>query len=188
MNSKIVVPCKELKNELKYVDDTIHYDKLALLWEYINQVPYILSPIDERYPNKHIHRKMVHSSNSQTPLVYDLVTTLKNNWFYDDLLNHEFSSIKVIQHRPGEPSFVQTHHGERKILMVHCNLMWNSNWQGETKFYDINNQLLMWTTDFVPGRVVLVDGTVPYISNSSNSLAEEFRTTIEINMKPLDTN
>jgi hypothetical protein len=55
------------------------------------------------------------------------------------------------------------------------NLEWHPTWEGETHFSDENMNDIMFSTAFIPGRLVFFDGNIPHKSSQPGPLAEFYR-------------
>lgn len=49
--------------------------------------------------------------------------------------------------------------------LYYANLEWKPEWEGETHFSDEKMQEVLFTSSFVPGRLVIFDGTIPHKSS-----------------------
>jgi len=76
--------------------------------------------------------------------------------------------------------FVHTHRN-KVVALYYVNLDWQDGYYGETMFYDnknINN--IIYTSPYVPGRIILFDGDYPHSIRPQSTIAPKFRFTISI--------
>ena len=76
--------------------------------------------------------------------------------------------------------FIHTHRNQI-VALYYVNLDWQDGHYGETIFYDkknINN--IIYTSSYVPGRIILFDGECPHAIRPQSTMASKFRFTISI--------
>jgi len=59
--------------------------------------------------------------------------------------------------------------------LYYMNLEWSPTWEGETHFSDQNMNDIMFSSAFIPGRLVIFDGNIPHKSSQPAPLAEFYR-------------
>lgn len=59
-------------------------------------------------------------------------------------------------------------------MIYYANLKWQPNWEGETHFSNNENDI-DYCSSFIPGRLVLFDGSIPHKSTQPSFLAEQYR-------------
>jgi hypothetical protein len=69
-------------------------------------------------------------------------------------------------------------HGSQQVALYYVNLEWRDGWYGETLFYDENNTDVVFTSTYVPGRIILFDGSIPHSIRPQSSVGPKYRFTI----------
>jgi hypothetical protein len=67
---------------------------------------------------------------------------------------------------------------EYKSLLYYANISWDINWDGQTIWRSENLKDIEFISDYVPGRVVVFDSTIPHKPIISNKQAPTFRFTV----------
>jgi hypothetical protein len=59
--------------------------------------------------------------------------------------------------------------------LYYGNIDWRPEWEGETHFSDENMSEILYTSSFLPGRLVFFDGTIPHKSSQPSADAPYYR-------------
>lgn len=62
-----------------------------------------------------------------------------------------------------------------KTMLYYLNTEWQTNWEGETHFSDNQMQEILFSCSFIPGRLVILDPTIPHKSSQSSRAAKFHR-------------
>lgn len=62
-------------------------------------------------------------------------------------------------------------------LLYYVNVKWNIEWCGETIFFNDNTNDYEYVSPFVPGRLIIFDGTIPHMIRPSTPNATQHRMT-----------
>jgi hypothetical protein len=62
-----------------------------------------------------------------------------------------------------------------KTFLYYLNTEWQTNWEGETHFSDNQMQEILFSCSFIPGRLVILDPTIPHKSSQSSRAAKFHR-------------
>ena len=65
-----------------------------------------------------------------------------------------------------------------KTLLYYVNETWNKDWGGETVFFDDNAQEIVYTSQFVPGRIVIFDANIPHSAKPQSIDGPSYRFTM----------
>ena len=61
------------------------------------------------------------------------------------------------------------------------NLDWRDGWHGETLFYNPDNlKEIVYTSLYIPGRIILFDGSIPHAIRPQSVKAPKFRFTLSL--------
>jgi len=66
-------------------------------------------------------------------------------------------------------------HPNQDVVLYYANLEWKSQWQGETQFYDRNTKEVLYTSPYVPNRMIKFDGEIVHRFNTQCRTAPKFR-------------
>lgn len=67
-----------------------------------------------------------------------------------------------------------------KTLLYYVNETWNRDWGGETQFLDEKAEEILFTSQFVPGRVVIFDSNIPHSAKPQSINGPAYRFTLAI--------
>jgi hypothetical protein len=62
-----------------------------------------------------------------------------------------------------------------KTMLYYLNTEWQTNWEGETHFSDSQMQEILFSCSFIPGRLVVLDPTIPHKSSQPSRAAKFHR-------------
>ena len=60
-------------------------------------------------------------------------------------------------------------------MLYYMNLEWDPVWEGETHFSDSTMRDILFSSSFIPGRLVIFDATIPHKSSQPGPLAKFFK-------------
>lgn len=68
--------------------------------------------------------------------------------------------------------------GRSKTSLVYINRDWSCDWGGETFFYDDERKNVKYVSSFIPGRIVIFDGSIPHSAKPQHFNAPPYRFTL----------
>jgi hypothetical protein len=77
---------------------------------------------------------------------------------------------------PSHVHFPHTH-VEKVFILYYVNLHWEDHWHGETLFYSEDHSEIDLAVKYVPGRLVIFDGTIPHSVRPQSMAADNYRFT-----------
>ncbi len=97
----------------------------------------------------------------------------QTTWF----TNSKFSRCILNLVRPNDVHLIHSH-GYDQVVLYYVNLEWRDGWYGETLFYSEDTRDVVFTSPFVPGRMILFDGNIPHAIRPQSVAAPKYRWTI----------
>lgn len=65
-----------------------------------------------------------------------------------------------------------------KTILVYMNRNWDLDWGGETTFYSDDRKKIKYVSQFVPGRIIIFDGSIPHSAKPQHFSAPPYRFTL----------
>tara|TARA_B100000941_G_scaffold244584_1_gene188829 strand:- start:70 stop:585 length:516 start_codon:yes stop_codon:yes gene_type:complete len=166
--------------DLSVFDNIVSYNIRNEIWNYCTNSTYRLGWQDIDVPEKYdlnIFSKWYTEEIESTkffPYIKKCID--ETDWFTKDKL------IKVICNlvRPDDVHYTHVHPGQQ-VCLYYVNLDWRDGWHGETLFYNPNNLTeIVYTSLFVPGRIILFDGSIPHAIRPQSVRAPKFRFSLSL--------
>lgn len=163
-------------------DNVFSYQENLEIYQFICQLPYIRSNLDNTFDNnKDINIKW--SSLLKEP---SQITTLLETRYFDleEFKNKRpqvfrqyvnFSTTETVDMIHVDSSSDTTN---AYTILHYGNFTWDKNWHGETVFYNSMADEILLSTLPKPGRVVVFDSNIPHCARPPSRLAEYARYTI----------
>lgn len=122
-----------------------------------------------------------------------LHSMFSENEFLDMPFYHELQESEAFKHingssisqivvnlaTPCQANFLHAH-PEQKVLLYYVNTKWQEGWHGETHWYDEAGKNIEYSTPYVPGRLIIFDGTIPHTIRPQSYLANRYRFTLTV--------
>ena len=166
--------------DLKIFDDAVPYHIREQIWNFCMHSTFYLgwSDSDETEkdsPNAHSNWNI--SEIESTNIMPYFEKCIKDTrWFK----NKKISNIILNLVRPDDVHYIH-HHMNKQVLLYYVNLSWTDGWHGETLFYNPHNlKEVEYTSLYVPGRIILFDGTVPHAIRPQSVKATKFRFSLSL--------
>lgn len=83
---------------------------------------------------------------------------------------------------PSDSNFLHTHFG-CKVILYYVNNLWETNWGGETVFYNAAKTEVIKAVNVVPGRIVVFDGNILHSIRPQQPIAPHYRFSMGISIK-----
>lgn len=94
-------------------------------------------------------------------------------------IQHKFPYKFVINcSHPSDTNFAHSH--VNTTLLYYANRGWKPEWAGETLFFNEELSEVMYTSMYVPGRIILFDGGIPHSIRAQSRYAPQYRFTYTI--------
>jgi hypothetical protein len=171
-------------------DNVFTYQENLEIYQYICQQPFIRSNIDNTFDN-----------NKDTNIKWSCLLRESNQ--ISDLLNFKYSDLDQLKNKRIEifrqyinfstTDTVDMIHVDAPIstpnaytLLHYGNFIWNKNWHGETVFYNLNADEILFSVMPKPGRIVIFDSNIPHCARPPSKLADYSRYTIATKFLILD--
>lgn len=65
-----------------------------------------------------------------------------------------------------------------KTVLIYMNRNWDLDWGGETIFYADDRKKIKYVSQFVPGRIIIFDGSIPHSAKPQHFSAPPYRFTL----------
>lgn len=72
------------------------------------------------------------------------------------MFRHAVINLSMASHK----HHIHTHSPDEKVVLYYLNLEWQSDWSGDTVFYNNNNSEIIKTVKYKPGRITVFNGDV----------------------------
>ena len=99
----------------------------------------------------------------------------------DDTLKYNieknFHKCIVNLSKSGDYNFCHTHK-DQTVILYYVNLDWQDGWGGETIFYNENLTKATSVSNFVPGKFIVFDGSIPHTIRAQSTHGPDYRFTI----------
>ena len=96
----------------------------------------------------------------------------------DDLLDNMRPEKCVINLSCPTNGYLSHTHPHKKVVLYYANLQWREEGAGDTLFFDEQCKEVLFTSAYVPGRVIIFDGKIPHTIRAQSSLAPDYRFSI----------
>ena len=167
-------------NHLNVFDDKVPYIIRANLWSYCTNSIYRLGWEDTDEPEKYdlnIHSTWTGEELESTGMMSHVTKCIDEcDWFVNKKL------IKVVCNlvRPDDVHYIHIHN-KHQVCLYYVNLDWRDGWHGETLFYNPNNlKEIIYASLYIPGRIILFDGSIPHAIRPQSVKAPKFRFTLSL--------
>ncbi len=89
--------------------------------------------------------------------------------------------VKIVVNltKPGDVHIPHTHNGQ-VVMLYYVNLEGQSQWAGETLFYDNECKEVIKSSIYQPGRIILFDGDIPHTIRPQTHNGPQFRFTASV--------
>jgi hypothetical protein len=71
-------------------------------------------------------------------------------------------------------------HPEKRVILYYANMDWQTNWHGETLFYDEAGKEIEYASPYTPGRVIVFNGSIPHTIRPQSFAANQHRFTLSL--------
>ena len=167
-------------SHIVYFDNVVPTSERLQIHEFCLKSTYKLGWYDSQDPSKYILN--LHSrwsdedmENSQLlPYIQNCID--QTPWF----TKKKLFDVVVNLVRPNDVHTIH-HHKNEQVALYYVNLDWRDGWYGETIFYDeFDQNKIGFTTPYIPGRIVLFDGSIPHAIRPQSAEGPKFRITISL--------
>lgn len=163
--------------KIEIFDDVFTASERFKFYEFVNTSLYTIDRFSANIPEHTKYHKTLKSS-------YNLIDIL-NFGFFENKTVLEY--IKNNQLRVREcyvnlctASDIYTYHNDSYTCEIptglyYANLNWDPTWEGETHFSNDQMNDILFSSSFIPGRLIIFDGNIPHKSSQPGPLAEFYR-------------
>ncbi len=165
---------------IRYFDNMVPTSERWDLHEFCLKSMYQLGWYDSQDPSKYIPNLHSHWSDKDMekshllPYIQECVD--QSPWFTKKKLHRTIVNLV----RSNDVHQIHHHKGDQ-VALYYANLDWQDGWYGETLFYDeFDESKIGFTTPYIPGRIILFDGTIPHAIRPQSVAGPKFRITISM--------
>lgn len=171
--------------KITIIDNLFTAKERLTFYNFVCNAPYTLSRISHDLPEYRTHQKTLKSALSladildlgffENPIIIDFIKTnnLRLRKAYINLCTAGDTYSYHIDDEEKNSTAVPS-------LLYYCNLNWESEWEGETHFADEALKNIVFSSSFIPGRVVIFDGSIPHKSSQPSLAAPYYRFVLAI--------
>lgn len=107
-----------------------------------------------------------------------------SNYIPQDTFYHWRSYINLGIHSDNHKIHVDDFKvGDGITLLYYANRNWDRDWGGETLFYDDERKEILYTSSFIPGRLIIFSSTIPHCAKPQQFNAPPYRFTLASKFK-----
>lgn len=191
-NIKSFSPCEGIT---VYDNAYCHQDQDQLLFN-LKNLPYVLGWNDSNHEDEcYLHHPIcndtwkeffeLYLSNSfpsnttkyLIPQQYDLLSNLFHHPIFSNIDKDKITKFTVNLDTIADAHTKHTHPDEN-VILYYANIKWEDGWGGETKFYDKYGENIIYTSPYVPNRMIHFDGTIVHSFNPPTAKANKYRFSI----------
>jgi len=163
--------------KIEIYDDVFTASEKIYMYEFANNSRYIVERVPNTLPERLKYRKTLKCG-------FTLKDSLNFKFFHNKFVLDYIKSNKLKFERCyinlcGAGDTYQYHVDTPTEGVVtglyYLNLEWDPVWEGETHFSDENMKEILYTSSFLPGRLVFFDGTIPHKSSQPAAIAPYYR-------------
>ena len=167
-------------SHLNVFDDKVPFIVRDNLWNYCINSTYRLGWEDTEVPEKYdlnIHSHWSTEELESTEILPHIKKCIgETDWF----TNTKLSKVVCNLVRPDDVHYLHIHQ-KQQVCLYYVNLDWRDGWHGETLFYNPKDlKDIVYTSLYIPGRIILFDGSIPHAIRPQSVKAPKFRFTLSL--------
>jgi hypothetical protein len=163
--------------KIEVLDDLFSSAEKFKLYEFANNSLYVVDRFGATAPEHTKYHKTLKSSF----ILIDMLNFgfFKNKHILEYIKKHDLR-VRECYINLCTASDIYTYHTDTftdgiMTGLYYMNLEWDPTWEGETHFSDDDMKDTLFSSAFIPGRVVFFDGSIPHKSSQPGPLAEFYR-------------
>ena len=141
-----------------------------------HQQRYLHSRIDDNLWNKYLKYKETNNENDKTALI-DMLDVLTAAAPFTKI-----DKSKITQSTINLDTIADSHykhyHPEQNVILYYANIKWEDGWGGDTIFYDKYGKDVVFTSPYMPNRIIHFDGSIVHTFNPPTRIADKYRFSI----------
>lgn len=145
--------------------------------DYLFNCPYHLGWADRTRQHPHLHSQI----NQTHPQIFGILDNITETRPFMERVNTKGKKLdcnKVIANLSTSSSVHISHaHPEPLVILYYANTEWKEDWAGETMFFDENGEV-EFTSRYVPGRILMFDGSSPHTIRAQSVAGPHYRFTV----------
>lgn len=165
--------------KIKVFDNLFDMSTRQRFFNYVQNSMYRIGWADGDIPEKQ-HHTYLHSIYTADDLKnMGLLEAFEKSPLLKEVEGLRLCKANVNLSTPLDVHFVHSH-PHKKAVLFYLNLEWHDGWYGETMFYDEQQKNVLFTSPYVPGRVIVFDSSVPHTLKPQSIIAAKHRFTLAL--------
>lgn len=158
-------------------DDLFDFKYRNDIYQFVKQSLFRIGWVDSETPET-IKHEFIHSTYTKEDVdKLGFFEQLKKTPVIDHIKDLEHKHTKVNLSTPSDSNFIHSHQ-EKLVVLYYVNLYWGNGWHGETLFYDKYGKDIAFASPYIPGRIIVFDGSIPHTIRPQSIIGPKFRFTI----------
>lgn len=161
---------------IRVYDDMFDFGYRCDIYNFIKQSYFKIGWQDSSVPEKSY--EFLHASYSKEDMdKLEFFKKIENTPIIEHFKRLEYKFTKVNLSTPSDANFIHSH-SEKLAILYYVNLDWQDGWHGETIFYDEYGKDIVFTSPYVPGRIIVFDASIPHAIRPQSTIGPKFRFTL----------
>ena len=165
-------------DKIKIFDDVFKYSNRMSIYELTLNSKFKIGWQDTNII-EHREKIFMHSEWENKMVIKDILPLIKNKNLLE-LIDGRYPFKSIVNCTTVNDIYLPHTHPEQNVLLYYINLEWKQEWYGETQFYSEDLKEIIFTNQYVPGRVIWFDGEIPHTIKTQSFSAPKFRFSLSI--------
>lgn len=156
-------------------DNAVPLKMRTIAEDFLFTCPYYLGWADRARQHPQLHSQV----NNAFPQIFGILDNItETRSFMERVVEKKLDCNKVIANLSTSSSVHLSHsHPEPLVILYYANTEWKEDWEGETMFFDENGEV-EFTSRYVPGRILMFDGSSPHTIRAQSVAGPHYRFTV----------
>jgi len=171
---------KLIKDKNKFIhvfDNVISQAEHEAFYSYIRNSYFRIGFEDTNAIEIANHKYLQSEYNIQDLEKSGFFAALQKSKAWNSIKDKNISRISINLGVPSDTNWLHTHKNQI-ALIYYANLNWLPEWAGETLFYSEDLKEIIYTSMYIPKRLIIFDGEIPHSIRVQSNLAPHYRFTL----------